>query len=297
MTHTLNIYSIARKHLKSGLKAMILAGCISFFAPEATAQMGVAEVDTTLVTKILIDEAREANPGKVTRIARLFVGVPYAAGTLEVAPEHLIARMDSMDCTTFVENVAALAITAREHRESWQDFLYNLERLRYRDGRIDGYGSRLHYVSDWILNNQSRGLLKEVTADMNNARYQVKSLDYMSEHRDAYPALADSLNYAAIRSTESGFSNHRYPFVKGHSCSAKNLKEFIRDGDIIAFTTSEKGLDVSHLGIAMIDPESGEIRFFHASSAQGCVVLDELPLANYIRRHRNEGIRVIRIAE
>ena len=47
--------------------------------------------------------------------------------------------MQRMDCTTFVENVAAMAITISEGRSSWHDMVYNLERLRYRQGHLDGY--------------------------------------------------------------------------------------------------------------------------------------------------------------
>ena len=44
-----------------------------------------------------------------------------------------------------------------ENRKSWRDFIYNLKRMRYRSGEINGYPSRLHYVSDWIVDNRFRG--------------------------------------------------------------------------------------------------------------------------------------------
>ena len=84
--------------------------------------------DTARITRILVDECKQKNPGNVERLARQFIGTPYAAGTLEHSPETLTINLDSLDCTTFVETVLALAYTAAENRPSWRDFAYNLRR-------------------------------------------------------------------------------------------------------------------------------------------------------------------------
>lgn len=119
-----------------------------------------------------------------------------------------------LDCTTFVETVIALAHTAADGRTSWRDYLNMLESIRYRRGEIAGYPSRLHYVSDWILDNVSRGNVTEVTGSMPGVEYVVKTLDFMSSHRGSYPALADDDNYAKIKYIEEGYRNHRYPYIK-----------------------------------------------------------------------------------
>ena len=106
--------------------------------------------DTTRITHILIEEARHPDRGNPVRLGMLFNDTPYGAHTLEGETEALRVNLDSMDCTTFVETVAALAVTAREGRSSWQDFLYNLERIRYRQGTMRDYTSRLHYILSLI---------------------------------------------------------------------------------------------------------------------------------------------------
>lgn len=141
-----------------------------------------------------------------------------------------------------------MALTIENRRSSWHDFVYNLEQIRYRGGNIDGYPSRLHYISDWIVDNSHRGILQEVTDRIARADYMVKTIDYMSSHRDAYKALTDSANFAGIKNAEIGYRSHRFPIIK-----PQNLKTAdIREGDIIAITTSIKGLDVSHIGIATV---------------------------------------------
>lgn len=268
--------------------------CLPFSIGAQNVKFHNEQTDTTRITEILKQEATADNPGKVTRIAEKFIDTPYAAGTLDRdSVETLTVNLDSLDCTTFVETVLALATTARENRQSWRDFTYNLGSLRYRGGEENDYGSRLHYVSEWIVDNVARGNLMEITADAPGARYAVKSLDYMSHNADKYPALADEQNLQAIRRAESGYSNHRYPYIKASAVKSKNIAQIARDGDIVIFTTSIRGLDATHMGI--IKMENGIPRLLHASSRAGKVVLDPLSLADYVARHRPEGIRIIRL--
>ena len=254
--------------------------------------------DTTRINNILTEAAspeRTVNQLMV-HIGKQFEGTPYVASTLEGPEEILTVNLDGMDCTTFVETVAALALTVSEHRSSWQDFLYNLEQLRYRQGRIDGYASRLHYFSDWVVDNTHRGNLREMTDRTPTYFYIVKTLDYMSSHRDAYPALSDDNTYNNIKNAEVGYRSHRYPYVKSAELMSKKSNSWIKEGDVIAFTTKTPGLDVSHMGIVvMID---GEAHLMHASSKDGKVEIDTLPLAEYMRKNRNlTGARFIRIGE
>ena len=283
--------------IREAKKLIGVALFATFFTHGANAQevkFNNEAADTTRITSILIDECTHPDRGNVERIARLFINTPYATGTLDRdSVETLTENLDSLDCTTFVENVLALAYTAGERRQSWHDFTYNLRRMRYRGGTTDGYASRLHYISDWIVDNVSRGNLREITSEIPKVRYGVKSLDFMSTHRDKYPALADESNYRAIKNVEAGFSNHRFPYIKGNSVKSKNILSALRNGDIICFTTNIKGLDVTHLGIVTII--DGMPHIIHASSRAGKVIVDPLTLPDYIHRNRTDGIRVVRL--
>lgn len=253
------------------------------------------QADTSAITKILIELDRshtQDNQHIVAEAARNFIGKPYVSGTLEGDSEILTVNVDEFDCTTLVEICVAMAMTIDSKRNSWHDFLYNLEQLRYRGGTIGGYASRLHYISDWIVDNSHRGILQEVTDRIGKADYVVKTLDFMSSHRDSYPALKDENNFARIKNAEIGYRSHRFPIIK-----PQNLKTAdIREGDIIAIATSTKGLDVSHIGIATII--DGVPHLIHASSKAGKVISDPLPLQEYLRKNRTAtGIRVIRLKD
>ncbi|MDE5719438.1 MAG: DUF1460 domain-containing protein, partial [Paramuribaculum sp.] len=269
------------------LAAAAIAPGEACFADEKT--------DTATITRMLSQaetlDLRTPN-ARMAALGRMLADTPYAAGTLEGDTECLRIDMQRMDCTTFVETVAAMAITIGEGRSSWHDMVYNLERLRYRQGHIDGYASRLHYISDWIIDNAHRGTLTDMTSRVvTTPSYQVKTLDFITRNRDKYPALADSATFEAMKNMEIGFRSHRFPYIKTSAIDKADIQE----GDIIAIVTKTPGLDVQHIGIATRDTD-GKIHLLHASSAAGKVIVDPLPLATYIQRRRTaQGIRVVRL--
>ncbi len=251
--------------------------------------------DTIAITDMLF-KAEElhlsTSNARMVALGKMLEGTPYGAGTLEGDTERLRIDMQRMDCTTFVETVAAMAMTLNEGRSSWHDMVYNLERLRYRQGKLDGYASRLHYVSDWIIDNAHRGNVTDMTPRVvENPSYQVKTIDFMSRNRDKYAALADSAEFEALKSAEIGFRSHRFPYIKLSAID----KAAIHEGDIIAIVTKTAGLDVQHLGIA-VRGDDGKMHLLHASSAAGKVIVDPLTISSYVQRQRTaQGIRVIRL--
>ena len=256
--------------------------------------------DTTRINQILdktLASSASTPNERVAMIAEMFLGTPYVAHTLECdSAEYLTVNLDELDCTTFVETVAALARTAGEKRGSWRDFLYNLERLRYRGGEMDGYPSRLHYICDWVTDNSYRGNIKDATTRFPKVFYLVRTVDFMTSHRDKYPALADSANYERMKTVEMGYRNHRFPHVKTIDLNDKMTKAAFQSGDIVGLTTGLKDLDVTHMGI--IIKRDGEPYLLHASSTKGKVVMSEEPLATFMKRNRQFiGVRVIRLED
>lgn len=251
--------------------------------------------DTTNITNVLIkaSELPYNDRGKrIEFIASQFIDKPYKGGTLEFQPEQLTVNTDEFDCTTLVETIVAMEMTIDERRSSWRDFIYNLEKLRYRNGQVDGYASRLHYISDWIVDNTHKGIITDVTARIANPASQIKSLDFMTSNRDKYPALKDSATFEQMKKAEMGYRSHKIPYIKTIGIKEANL----RTGDIVAITTDIKNLDVTHIGIVVF--RDGKPHLLHASSKAGKVLIDPLPLENYVRRNKhNTGIRVIRMKE
>ena len=126
--------------------------------------------------------------------------------------------------------------------------------------------------------------------------YQVRSIDFMSSHADKYPALADSAQLAAIKRVEEGFRNHRFPYIKTVDLSAREVEGLLREGDVLAFVSNLKNLDVTHMGIVV--RENGKLHVLHASQTDGKVEISSRPLADFVKRNRAWiGVRVFRLKE
>lgn len=257
--------------------------------------------DTLLITKRLDESAGKnfADPeARVAFFARQMLGTPYEAHTLEGEPEILTVNLDSVDCTTFVETAMAMAYTAGEHRYSWRDFVYNLRRLRYRNGEVDGYPSRLHYICDWAVDNIHRGNFRDATRDFPRYNEVMRTIDFMSSHRSVYPALADSANYARIRGIESGYRQHRFPYVKSIDLGNKEIKAAFHNGDVVALVSNLKDLDVTHMGIVVRESPDSDPYLLHASSKSGKVEISKYPLSEFFKKNRQWiGVRVFRLNE
>ena len=243
--------------------------------------------------KISTLETQQAqNPGeRLVGIGKSFIGTPYVAGTLEVAEsESLVINLRGLDCTTFVENVLALAIIYDKRDPTFDAFTDVLQNIRYRNGVLSGYASRLHYFSEWITDNEKKGWVKEVTQYLGGVPME-KTRDFMTSHRELYPHLKSQENYAAMARIEKGLKSQPVYFLP--SSAIAKQEQLIRNGDIIALATSIDGLDVTHTGIASREKD-GRIYLLHASS-KGQVELSNIPLTDYLAGVKNNiGILIAR---
>ncbi|MBO4722548.1 MAG: DUF1460 domain-containing protein [Muribaculaceae bacterium] len=256
------------------------------------------ENDTTKINSLLQEGIQSglSDPNElVCFYAHKLEGTPYVAHTLEGESEMLTINIDELDCTTFIETLYALTRTTLNGRYSWRDYAHHLEDLRYRRGEMGDYSSRLHYISDWIIDNSNRGNLVDVTSDIKCVRYKIKNINYMSTHRDSYPSLANDTIYEKIKNFEIGFRNHRFPFIKKESLNSKDVKAVVKRGDFVGLVTRIDGLDISHLGIVELDAE-GNIVLLDASSIGKKVMLEDIDLKKQLSRNpKNEGVRFFRL--
>lgn len=253
--------------------------------------------DTAIVNSIL-QKTREANlktpAERVAFVAKQFVGTPYKAATLEGDNEVLTVNLSQLDCTTLVENVLALAHTAALDSATIDDFVAKLQEVRYRNGVVDGYASRLHYSSDWIADNAARGNFAEVTPELPGATHQSKDINYMSTHRRSYRALIDNAAYEKIKEVEKNYKSYRHTYIPKNMVKMSHVKSALKEGDIVLITTSTQGLDVMHMGIVMI--KNRKPYLLHASTNAKAVILDAQPLDSYLATLNSAtGIRVVRM--
>lgn len=268
------------------LLLLLTAGCLN-------AQMKPSEEDSIIFYEKLEALALfEASTQElaITDIGKLFLDTPYVAKTLEKGnTETLIVNLRGFDCTTYVENVLAFGMMVQNEQSDFGNFTENLKTIRYRNGILDGYPSRLHYFTEWISNNQKKGLVTDITAELGGVS-QKKAINFMGTHRELYPFLRLDENYEAMLALEEELAQENLCILPQDQI--ENQEHLIQSGDIIALATSIKGLDVTHTGFAL--KHNGRIHLLHASSS-GSVRITQEPLADYLKKVKsNIGIIVAR---
>lgn len=242
---------------------------------------------------IAIDGLLESDFGTtVVAVGKTFLGIPYVAKTLEIGEtETLVVNLQGLDCTTFVENVLTFSLMLQNEQTGFSDFTKTLETIRYKDSKLDGYGSRLHYFTEWIRNNEQKGLITDITGDIGGVSIE-KDIDFMGKHRDLYPFLSDDENFEKILTTEKALATEPFCYLPQDQIEAN--EHLIKTGDIIALATSINGLDVTHTGIATREA-NGRIHLLHASTGSMQVEITKKPLAEYVQGvKKNIGILVAR---
>jgi Protein of unknown function (DUF1460) len=247
------------------------------------------------------DSAGEGSLGaRAIRVGELAIGTPYEPYTLEAylktggnpEQEPLTLSLTRFDCVTLVESCLALARLARdEGAASWEGFGREIERMRYRGGDRRGYASRLHYFSEWIEDGERRGLMRDLGRELGAAKDD-RPLRFMTEHRSSYPAMSDNTVFQEIGAIERRLDGHARRVIP-----TKRIPEVvnkIESGDVLAFATEMKGLDVTHTAFAYRD-KSGVLRVLHAPLSGGVVEITRTTLPEYVAAiKRSTGVLVAR---
>jgi Protein of unknown function (DUF1460) len=227
----------------------------------------------------------------IVEIGRLFINVPYKVGTLEnLGKEKLIVNLSGFDCTTFVETVLALARCTAAGKLSRSELRKNLKLIRYRQGKIDDYSSRLHYFTDWLRDNEKKKIIKDISRHF-DAEAQQKIINYMTLNRASYPALKNEFEFQKMRLVEKNLSRKVFYIIDKDKVNQQKTR--IKNGDVIAFATKDEGLDVAHVSFAI--RQGKNLHLLHASSKEGGVVISKKTLAAYLKSNKKfTGIIVLR---
>jgi hypothetical protein len=280
----------------AGERSGVLPGGVAAPPPEHAADAGPTQRDLEIFREVM-DAAYAARLDTlplgeiIVAIGRRFVGEPYTPGTLEVpGEERLVVNLREFDCVTYVESVLALARLVRAGERDFDAFRREVTRIRYRDGRIAGYPSRLHYFSEWISDNERKGVLQDVTQQLGGTR-TTEPVTFMTSNAASYPHLADPQNVEAMRAVEERLSGSARWYIPQQRIGA--VERGIRNGDVIAATSSVHGLDVAHTGFAIwVD---GRLHLMHAPLVGSVLEISSRSLADRIPGIRGQdGIMVAR---
>lgn len=184
-----------------------------------------------------------------------------------------------------------MAITyARYHQKTYMQFQNQLVQMRYRNGVIDGYGSRLHYFLEWKFQGEAQGLFDDVTEELGGTKIQ-PLINFMTSHRSAYAGLSEEKDFQTTQEVEAKLSSKSWFYLPKKEVEGVEPK--LQDGDIIGITSGIEGLDFNHEGFVV--KRNGRAFLLHASSEAKKVILSTETLADYLQRvKKHSGIVVLR---
>jgi len=277
--------------MKSLLLVTLLFFSINYLSAQQIEYQPEDKVILEKICKNLQSESQTPTANLVELVGKEFLGTPYVANTLEKIPEHLVINLRELDCTTFGENCLAIARVIKSGDTSFENYTKELQTLRYFDGVIDSYPSRIHYFSDWIYENDKRGFVKMVSEQISHVPYPM-DLNIMSTHPDSYKQLEGNEEFVKLIKQKEAEISLRKMFYLPKDQLAKYESQ-LQDGDIVGLTTTVDGLDITHVGI--IVHVHGRVHLMHASSKELKVIISDQTLEDYLNgRSTVNGIMVAR---
>jgi len=192
---------------------------------------------------------------RIAAIGRKNIGQPYVLNLLGEYPYQLhdnlpMFSLQSSDCVVFAEHTYAMAMS-----QSWEEFFWMLQRIRYKDGVI-GVATRNHYTEvDWNINNA--WLVSDISGELAGA------------DAPSYPLTVDRARFLKTRhKTDSALPIQvsREFYVAKEKVA--EIAGQLQDGDLVNVISTRGGAYwASHVGLIVVDAK-GRRNFLNSAEPQ-----------------------------
>ena len=202
------------------------------------------------------------------KIAMELKGTPYVGFTLERSKdaEYCVVNLKGLDCVTFFEDCLCLARMIKRGKRSPADLIAEVQITRYRGGKMGDFTTRLHYTTDWFVDNEAKGVIKILTPSLPGAQPFTQKVGIMSQQPGNYRQLvAHPELVAQIRAIEDRINSRSLMYLPMDKLAG--AEPLLQTGDIVGVATTETGIDIAHTGLCIKD-EQGVVHFMDASSAR-----------------------------
>jgi D-alanyl-D-alanine carboxypeptidase/D-alanyl-D-alanine-endopeptidase (penicillin-binding protein 4) len=184
---------------------------------------------------------------RVDEISGYFMGVPYDStgptgeGSFDTVDTKPIYNIRHFDCLTYVEHVLALS-----HSSNAEEFISQLQQLRYKDGKINYLHRNHFFVIDWLANNKNVATI--IAPDKAVAVTRIISKKRFFNRKGI-----------SVQIPDTNVTIQAWPVEKFTSeLTAKSIPSGIY---LIAFIKKRlRSVIVNHVGFAVITPQSCLLR-------------------------------------
>jgi len=202
------------------------------------------------------------------RVARQLEGTPYVGFTLELSPdrEFCSINLTGLDCVTFFEDTLAFARMLKRGGHTPADMLREVTVTRYRNGVVGDFTSRLHYTTDWFVDNEKKKVVKTLAPDLPGATDFTQKVGIMTRKPKNYRQLAAHPDLIpAIAKIEDEINARKLKFIP--LAALEKAEPLLQTGDIVGVATTAPGIDIAHTGLVYVD-DAGTRHFMDASSSK-----------------------------
>lgn len=245
-----------------------LAGCAS--APSPTAATHTPETPLAAVLQKQIYQMTPQEAGRyiahmhtaepdlrkrIAAIGRKNLGQPYSLHLLGEFPYEVhdnlpLFSLKESDCVVFAEHTYAMALS-----QSWEEFFWMLQRIRYRDGVI-GVATRNHYTEmDWNVAN--RWLVTDISGEL------------AGPGGPTYAMTVDRARFLRTRhntTRDIPVESSVQAYVAKDRVAAVAAQ--LQEGDFVNVISTRNGeYWASHVGLVVLGPD-GERRLLHSQAPQ-----------------------------
>lgn len=246
--------------------------------------MRVVGTTPTRVQEALALHAGRSYAAWAAVVANAWRGTPYGSGGAGLGPEMLLLNLSQMDCMTAIENLMALHLAYKERLLYLEGVAAKLLQVRYNAYPPCRWEDRYHYLTQAFIAWERAGYGVWLPLGERDTH----PIRYISQNPKKYRGFRD---WKLIQEIEQQLTKRPRYFIP--SADIHQWLPALRDGDIVAFVSTEDGLDVSHVGVFFW--KEGRPTFAHASLIAKEWVIDE-DLCAYLDRRKAKirGITVFR---
>ncbi len=209
---------------------------------------------------------------RIQYYSELGKGTPYLIFNMGEGPHNdpdpdPLMDFGRTDCMLFCEHTLALSVS-----NNYSQMFDNLQKIRYKNGKIS-YTLRNHFtIADWLPNNN--WMLEDITEDIGKGLTKeiIKKIDRKGTFKDNGVSESD-LNDTPDTET-----------MKVKYIPTKNLlkiKNKLQGGEIVSIITTIPGVFSIHMGIIAVD-EWGNVIFRHASGSKRVHEVKDVKFEEYI---------------
>ena len=275
-------------HSMFGTLGLLCASDLAAFAKQEIHFEGV-DVFDRIMKKAQAANWRALPIGEVMgKIAKELEGTPYREATLEVSRDREVcsANLSALDCVTFFESTLDLARTIKKGGHTPADLLKEITLTRYRGGTVGDYTSRLHYTTDWFVDNESKHVVK-LLSQLPGAEPFTQKVGFMTAHPDKYRQLAaHPALIPSMKSYENAINERSLKYFPLDKIAG--VEAMLKTGDIVGVCTNTPGIDIAHTGLIYRD-EQGVAHFMDASSKKSKmkVTIEPGPISTVLNWNKN----------